>query len=677
VKVQIRLGLGFLRREGEAKVDWQDESKHHICLVNIANLSSGPTETMDEEVLHVEAQPAIAPQPESDNLTNNASFTNNTSLAHTVASPAPTPAPAPSRPASRTPVPPPVQREQREKKDSLKKREAAAPTANNASTTTSSSLGKRKAHQVHAYPSPQRYNVPPPKAQDFEAPKDDMMHVHEPNPLWVPGEERQLYKPIDLAENKKGYRYQRAIADPLFSHKQYYRNTSPKPHGARLSFEDADKWMHFTTNALMTTNEKGWRMVRANVCAREGTLYYEVKIRKGVPAEGPDPAAEGPQPFVRFGWARREAPLDAPVGFDGYSYGITDMRFETMHRSRPGKFFHPKKQAKNKAKSLGAGPTPVVLAPEDQHVKEGDVIGMEIQLPSLSLQQKVVSGVYNPAVDVGDGFNDINAPPIPGPDEQVPDVIRDRIPVAYKGNSYFEIIDHVQTRPMEVYSDRTTNLTTLSTQPGATAGAGKDTIKQVPNPNHEHAPLRTLPHSAIRVYKNGKPIGTAFENLLAFLPPASQPSKQHGAREGGFDDAMTGYFPAISCFFGGTAEVNFGDGKTGFWAPPAHIRNTKVPVPVREHHDSTQDVEMRDAPPGSGGGGGGERGRQQGWRPGKECRPVGERYKEQVAEDVVYDVIDEVDFFVQDGGYEGKAGQGALDAGEGSGGRQRSRLREE
>jgi COMPASS component BRE2 len=618
---------------------------------------------MDEEMPHADAQPAIAPQPESDNIPNNASS------ARAVASPAPTPAPAPSRPASRTPVPPPVQREQREKKDSLKKREAAGPTTTNAPTT--SSLGKRKANQVHAYPSPQRYAIHPPKAQDFEAPKDDMMAEHEPNPFYVPGEEKQLYKPIDLAENKKGYRYVRAIADPLFLHKQHYRSTSPKPHGARLSFEDADRWMHFTTNALMTTNEKGWRMVRANVCAREGTLYYEVKIRKGVPAEGPDPDAEGPQPYVRFGWARREAPLDAPVGFDGYSYGITDLRFDTMHRSRPGKFFHPKKQVKNKAKALGAGPTPVILAPEDQHVKEGDVIGMEIQLPSLALQQKVVSGVYNPAVDVGDGFNDISLPPIPGPDEQVPDIIRDRIPVAYKGNSYFEILDHVQTKPMEVYSDRTTNLTTLATQPGATAGTGKDTIKQVPNPNHEHAPLRTLPHSAIRVYKNGKPIGTAFENLLAFLPPASQPSKQQGAREGGFDDAMTGYFPAISCFFGGTAEVNFGDGKTGFWAPPAHIRNTKVPVSVREHHDSTQDVEMRDAPPS----GGEERGRA-GWRPGKECRPIGERYKEQVAEDVVFDIIDEVDFFVQDGGYEGKAGQGALGVEEGSV-RQRSRLREE
>jgi COMPASS component BRE2 len=626
---------------------------------------------MEEQIPPAELQPSHAAQVEPQVVPENTS--NDASVALPDAdAPAPTPtpalAPAPSQPA-RTPNPPPIQREQREKKDSLKKRESAAPSTSNAPTSSvSTSLGKRKAHQVHAYPSPQRFNIPPPKAQDFEAPKDDMMAEHEPNQFWVPGEERQLYKPIDLAENKRGYRYQRAIADPVFTHKQYYRSTSPAPHGARLSFEDADRWMHFTTNALTTSNEKGWRMARANVCAREGTLYYEVKVRRGVPPGGPDPAADGPQPFVRFGWARREAPLDAPVGFDGYSYGVTDMRFETMHRSRPGKFFHPKK-GKNKPKAMGVGPTPVTLAPEDQHVKEGDVIGMEIQLPSLSLQQKIVTGVYNPAVDIADGFTESNAPPVPGPDEQVPDIIRDRIPVAYKGNSYFEILDHVSTRPMEVYSDRTTNLTTLATQPGASAGAGKDTIRQVPNPNHELAPLRTLPHSAIRVYKNGKPIGTAFENLLAFLPPASQPSKQHGAREGGFDDAMTGYFPAISCFFGGTAEINFGDGKDGFWAPPAHLRSTKVSVPVTQHHDSTQDVEMRDAPTSD------ENRRRQGWRPGKECRPIGERYKEQVAEDIVYDIIDEVDFFVQDGGYEGKAGQGAHET-EGNA-RAGSRLRED
>lgn len=76
---------------------------------------------------------------------------------------------------------------------------------------------------------------------------------------------------------------------------------------------------------------------------------------RGVPAEGsPDSSAAGPQPHARMGWARREASLDVPVGFYGYSYGITDIRFETIHRSRFGKLFQPK-AAKPKSKTAAAG----------------------------------------------------------------------------------------------------------------------------------------------------------------------------------------------------------------------------------------------------------------------------------------------------------------------------------
>ena len=39
---------------------------------------------------------------------------------------------------------------------------------------------------------------------------------------------------------------------------------------------------------------------------------------------------------------------------------------------------------------------------------------------------------------------------------------------------------------------------------------------------------------------------------------------------------------------------------------------------------------------------------------GRRLRAIGERYKEQIAEDVVWDIIDEVDFFSQDGGWEYK-----------------------
>ena len=139
----------------------------------------------------------------------------------------------------------------------------------------------------------------------------------------------------------------------------------------------------------------------------------------------------------------------------------------------------------------------------------------------------------------------------------------------------------------------------------------------------------------MRVYKNGKLIGTAFENLLAFLPPASAPSKTMGAREG-FDDGVVGYFPAVSCFWGGIAELNFGDGAGGFWCPPAHIATSS-------------------RPPGQHGGlamgqGVGDGAGVRGYEPGRLPRGIGERYKEQIAEDVVWDLVDEVDFYVQDEG---------------------------
>ena len=396
-----------------------------------------------------------------------------------------------------------------------------------------------------------------------------------------------------------------------------------------MSHEDCDKWFHFDDSASIITNEKGWRMGRGNVVAREGRLYYEVKILRGIPEDGPamptftETGQRSAQPHVRMGWARREAPLDAPVGFDGYSYAITDLRFETMHRSRASKIYKPlPKGAKSKhAKSRPphGKPSPVEYI-TDMDVREGDVIGLEIQLPSISLHRKVVEGIYNPAVDIGDGFD--SAPSSGSKDplnmEKPIDIIRDRIPVPYKGNFYFEQLEYVATKPMESYSDR------------------GPTPKITPSPNHEDASLRSLPHSSIKVYKNGKEIGIAFENLLAFLPPASAPSAQAGARVG-FDDGQVGYFPAVAAFCGGVAQVNFGP---DFWCPPEDALNPSNDVEM-VGNDATATV------PGS-----------------RKLRGIGERYKEQVAEDVVWDIIDEVDFFMQDGGWEYK---GEMENGIGAG----------
>ncbi|KAK4927740.1 hypothetical protein LTR28_011962, partial [Elasticomyces elasticus] len=168
--------------------------------------------------------------------------------------------------------PPP--REQREKRDTLKKRESTA----NGRADTPTMSNKRKAPSAagrESAPSPMRYAIEPPKLAAYEAPKDTVFMSHEPLPFLTPDGERELRRPVD--------------------------RTSPSPHAPHLSFEDADKWTHFSSDGLLTTNEKGWRTARANVCVREGTLYYEVRIVRGVPPENSPAASDisGPQPHVR------------------------------------------------------------------------------------------------------------------------------------------------------------------------------------------------------------------------------------------------------------------------------------------------------------------------------------------------------------------------------------------
>lgn len=61
---------------------------------------------------------------------------------------------------------------------------------------------------------------------------------------------------------------------------------------------------------------------------------------------------------------------------------------------------------------------------------EGDVIGLEICLPSLSLHRKVAEGTYNKAVDVSDDLDPMAA-------HEYLDIIRDRVPIRFKNTLYF------------------------------------------------------------------------------------------------------------------------------------------------------------------------------------------------------------------------------------------------
>ena len=335
-------------------------------------------------------------------------------------------------------------------------------------------------------------------------------------------------------------------------------------------------------------------MARANVSVREGKWYWECKVLSGVKnPKNPSPIGGDTGGHVRFGFSRREASLDTPVGFDAYSYGIRDVAGQKVHKSRPQDFF-----------------------PQGESVCEGDVIGIEINLPSLSMHKKVVDGTYNKAVDVSDDVEPQGA--------EGHNIIRDRLPIRYKSQLYFEQFEYQSCKEMEELM-----------YPTGSSAAPTAATSQAPHPNHLMPSLRTLPFSCIKIYKNGQPMGTAFTDLFAFLPPASKPPSQSGmvgAREG-LDDGILGYFPVISVFQGGAAEANFGP---DFWFPPPELTTD-------DDVDMVGDSSSAAAPASH-----------------SRLRPFSDRYTEQIAEDVVYDVLDEVDLWMTDGGNtEARAGFGS------------------
>lgn len=346
------------------------------------------------------------------------------------------------------------------------------------------------------------------------------------------------------------------------------------------------------------TTDKGWRMARATVGVRAGRYYWECKVHKGVDLRTQEEAASSGRhtgPAVRVGWARREAPLDMHVGFNAYSYGLRDIAGQKVHLSRPLDYF-----------------------PKGEEIQVGDVVGLEIYLPSESLHRKVVEGNYNPAVDLDDDEPNEGARAAP--------IIRDRVPITYKGQLYFE---HIEYQPDKDLQEIITNPT-----PPAVSGSGGTYSPPKPemNPTHPSPAFRTLPHSYIKFYKNGKDMGKAFSNLLAFLPPASNLPANLGERSA-LDDGTLGYYPAVSVLRDSVVEVNLGP---DFWFPPPDYGTD-------EFHDDEVDMVGTDQPPTV---------------KTDSLRPVSERAAEQIAEDIVYDLVDEVSAFMEN---LGKGGEGAVD----------------
>ncbi|RKF64245.1 Set1 complex component ash2 [Golovinomyces cichoracearum] len=487
--------------------------------------------------------------------------------------------------------PPPVeeavysQRATRTKKDSLKKREAKGNSNGETGSVTNArdsnldrSTCKNKKKKPVVEIGPLRYKLATePNYSDFKPPQAPGFIAVEKR-INVHGNEISFYETVDHVFNKKSFNYTSAVPDPLFRHSLLFRQSETAPFTARFSFEDRASNILMDQEGKHITTEKGWRSAKANVCMREGRWYWECRVSCGTPQlESTDATGIG-GPHVRMGIGRREATLDGPVGFDCYSYGLRDIGGQKVHMSRPKAFF-----------------------PKGENISEGDVIGFEVTLPSETLHHKVVNGTYKPKIDVVDPGN-------MGIERF--DIIRDRAAIKIKDHWVFEQAAYAPSKELDDWCS-----------PAPTAF--KHEIK--PCPTHPSVPLRTLPHSSIKVYKNGVFKGTAFENLFAFLPPASKPAavKDIYFREG-LDDGTLGYYPTVSVFQGGAAEVNFGP---DYWFPPTEKA-------------LSNNVDLNEGDPKS----------LASLTKLQRIRPLIERYDEQIIEDILADIVDEVFFWTLDGG---------------------------
>ena len=380
---------------------------------------------------------------------------------------------------------------------------------------------------------------------------------------------------------------------------------------------------------LSTSHSNGHTTARANVFAREGCYYFEAKLTSMSHqlAERHDEALITTElkagttkentcrGSVRLGYVRREHHQGNPIGSTGYGYGLATFG-SGVDEYGNGRFWGQvfKLTPKNPGK-----------------LKEGDVVGLMITLPSLRIHQKVAEGTFDQAVDAPglecgpyvpkktktagknaakkgkgkagtkDGIGEASMSATMTSHDQgnaleypaVVDIVRDRIPFEHKGKGnqviYFESPEYAVNRDIE------------SGAPGKGKSINPETgtiydLFEETHPNHTLPHLRTLPGSKIEVWVNGEYQGILAKHLLAFLPPCSmmdKVSKTQGV-SGPLDDGLLGYYPAVTTYGGGAAELKFDE---PFWFPPTD-------------------------------------------RP--EAQPFGKRYNEQIIDDIVNDLVDEV-----------------------------------
>ncbi|SCZ88341.1 BZ3500_MvSof-1268-A1-R1_Chr2-1g04347 [Microbotryum saponariae] len=382
-------------------------------------------------------------------------------------------------------------------------------TANTSSTTlNTSSTG----HQMN-------YNAVPARGR---LPRDPMICAAAPQlvpPLTsvpLPTSTFEFFQTRAHPINQRGYRYVPCGPSP-HSHlpTPIQRVIESAPQRARWSWEDRSTFVMITEDAMTVTAEKGWRAARANVSLREGSWYWEFKVHRGGGPKEVDAAGAKEGSWVRLGVGRREAPLNAPVGFDGHSYAYRDKGGEAITLARP--------------------------APYGKPFSSGSTIGVYLSLPPQ--------------------------PAPPETDRSHPShLVRKRVPIRYKGSLYFELLEYAASKEMSQLAADPAHLK----QQGPLEEERRKVApgKRAPLPNESDEPLLrevpVLPGAKLAFWVDGECQGVAFEDLFDYVPLPTHDglrvptNRKSDPRLNNHDDGTLGYFPFASVFGGAIVEINPG-----------------------------------------------------------------------------------------------------------------------
>lgn len=111
------------------------------------------------------------------------------------------------------------------------------------------------------------------------------------------------------------------VVVPIFLPKTFY---DPRRYGYTeqcLAKENSAPQIKILADRLTALNEMGYRMARAAIGVREGTWFYEIECLSH-------------SGNVRLGWSTEKGDVQAPVGYDRYSYSYRDKEGTKFHVSR-------------------------------------------------------------------------------------------------------------------------------------------------------------------------------------------------------------------------------------------------------------------------------------------------------------------------------------------------------